>query len=136
MFAKDERGGKMYPNCVRFDQLFYRNIEYYWSRLWLGFLLHCHWFFANTLFMRNNYCTLSENNFENYLIIIFNFRNTCSGHGRAYSGRCRCDRLYYGDYCQYQDECIKVNEDDVIEILKIETAAILLFLSKTKNDIN
>ena len=85
--------------------------------------------------MRNNYRTLSENNLKLFNHN-FNFRNTCSGHGRAYSGRCRCDRLYYGDYCQYQDECIKVNEDDVIEILKIETAAIFLFLSKTKNDIN
>jgi hypothetical protein len=36
------------------------------------------------------------------------FRTTCSGHGRAFSGRCRCDRLYYGEFCQYQDECIKV----------------------------
>ena len=27
---------------------------------------------------------------------------TCSGHGRAFSGRCRCDRNYYGDVCQHQ----------------------------------
>lgn len=35
------------------------------------------------------------------------FLQTCSGHGRAFNGRCRCDRLYYGDACQYQDECLK-----------------------------
>jgi len=38
------------------------------------------------------------------------FVNTCSGHGKNLSGRCRCDRLYRGDYCQYQDECI--TDDD------------------------
>ena len=35
------------------------------------------------------------------------FLQTCSGHGRAFNGRCRCNRLYYGDACQYQDECLK-----------------------------
>ena len=34
------------------------------------------------------------------------FLNICSGHGKSYSGRCRCDKLSYGDQCQYQDECI------------------------------
>ena len=30
---------------------------------------------------------------------------TCSGHGQAYNGRCRCKPLYYGDVCQYHNEC-------------------------------
>ena len=33
------------------------------------------------------------------------FLNICSGHGKSYSGRCRCDPLSYGHQCQYQDEC-------------------------------
>ena len=32
---------------------------------------------------------------------------TCSGHGQAYNGRCRCKPLYYGDVCQYHNECRK-----------------------------
>ena len=36
-----------------------------------------------------------------------NFLNICSGHGKSYSGRCRCDRNFYGEYCQFQDECSK-----------------------------
>jgi len=35
------------------------------------------------------------------------FLQTCSGHGRAYSGRCRCDAPHYGDSCQYSEECSK-----------------------------
>lgn len=35
------------------------------------------------------------------------FVNICSGHGKSYSGRCRCDRNFYGDFCQFRDECIK-----------------------------
>ena len=35
------------------------------------------------------------------------YRETCSGHGRALAGRCRCDRTYYGDRCQYKDECVE-----------------------------
>jgi len=35
------------------------------------------------------------------------FFQSCSGHGRPFSGRCRCDRNYYGDSCQYQDDCSK-----------------------------
>ena len=38
------------------------------------------------------------------------YAEDCSGHGKALAGRCRCDRLYYGHRCQYQDECI--NNDD------------------------
>lgn len=33
------------------------------------------------------------------------FRETCSGHGKHLLGRCKCDRLYYGDRCQFRDEC-------------------------------
>ena len=33
------------------------------------------------------------------------FLNICSGHGKSYSGRCRCDPLSYGHQCQYRDEC-------------------------------
>ncbi|KAB0804717.1 hypothetical protein PPYR_01687 [Photinus pyralis] len=33
------------------------------------------------------------------------YRETCSGHGRYLLGRCKCDRLYYGDRCQFRDEC-------------------------------
>jgi len=36
-----------------------------------------------------------------------NFVQTCSGKGRAFSGRCRCDRLYNGKFCQLKDECWK-----------------------------
>ena len=34
-------------------------------------------------------------------------RNDCSGHGRNQVGRCRCDKSYWGDRCQYKDECVK-----------------------------
>ena len=29
----------------------------------------------------------------------------CMNRGRAVAGRCRCNALYYGDRCQYKDEC-------------------------------
>ena len=35
------------------------------------------------------------------------YKEVCSGHGKSLTGRCRCDRLYYGNQCQYKDECIK-----------------------------
>lgn len=38
------------------------------------------------------------------------YAEDCSGHGKALAGRCRCNRLYSGHRCQYQDECIK--DDD------------------------
>ncbi len=39
------------------------------------------------------------------------YREDCSGgHGRALAGRCRCDRRFYGDRCQYEDECVE-NKD-------------------------
>ena len=38
------------------------------------------------------------------------YSEDCSGHGKAFAGRCSCSRLYYGHRCQYQDECIK--DDD------------------------
>lgn len=34
------------------------------------------------------------------------YREICSGHGRAFSGlRCKCDKNYYGSRCQYLTEC-------------------------------
>ena len=36
------------------------------------------------------------------LVFTVSVPQTCSGHGRAFSGRCRCDRNYYGDVCQHQ----------------------------------
>lgn len=34
------------------------------------------------------------------------YREDCSGgHGRALAGRCRCDKRFYGDRCQYEDDC-------------------------------
>lgn len=38
------------------------------------------------------------------------FRETCSGHGKNIAGRCKCDKRYYGQRCQYVDECL--NDDD------------------------
>ena len=38
------------------------------------------------------------------------YSEDCNGHGKAFAGRCNCNRLYYGHRCQYQDECIK--DDD------------------------
>ncbi|TRY75553.1 hypothetical protein TCAL_06383 [Tigriopus californicus] len=35
------------------------------------------------------------------------YSEDCNGHGRALAGRCRCDRLYFGERCQYHDECEK-----------------------------
>ncbi|CAH0551188.1 unnamed protein product [Brassicogethes aeneus] len=35
------------------------------------------------------------------------FRETCSGHGKYLLGRCKCDRLYYGSYCQFRNECVE-----------------------------
>lgn len=43
--------------------------------------------------------------YNNYLISEKDYRETCSGHGRYLLGRCKCDRLYYGNICQYRDEC-------------------------------
>ena len=43
----------------------------------------------------------SHPHFFSFLVFIF-APQTCSGHGRAFSGRCRCDRNYYGDVCQHQ----------------------------------
>lgn len=33
------------------------------------------------------------------------FRETCSGHGKYFATKCKCDKLYYGNKCQYLDEC-------------------------------
>ena len=34
------------------------------------------------------------------------YREDCSGgHGRALAGRCRCEPRFYGDRCQYEDDC-------------------------------
>lgn len=33
------------------------------------------------------------------------FKETCSSHGKYFPGRCKCDKFYYGDRCQYKDEC-------------------------------
>lgn len=33
------------------------------------------------------------------------YKETCSGHGRYYPGRCKCDKNYYGDRCQFWNEC-------------------------------
>ncbi|XP_059615678.1 uncharacterized protein LOC132261124 isoform X2 [Phlebotomus argentipes] len=38
------------------------------------------------------------------------FKETCSGHGKHFPGRCKCDKFYYGDRCQYKDECL-VDQD-------------------------
>ncbi|XP_063905310.1 uncharacterized protein LOC135124283 isoform X2 [Zophobas morio] len=35
------------------------------------------------------------------------FRESCSGHGRYLVGRCKCDRLYYGTFCENRDECLE-----------------------------
>lgn len=35
------------------------------------------------------------------------FRENCNGHGRNLVGRCKCDRLYYGELCQFRDECFE-----------------------------
>ena len=36
------------------------------------------------------------------------FLEICSGRGRAYvGGRCRCDPGAYGEFCQYQDDCVQ-----------------------------
>ena len=36
------------------------------------------------------------------------YREDCSGgHGRALAGRCRCDPRFYGDRCQFEDDCAK-----------------------------
>ncbi|KRX93253.1 Teneurin-a [Trichinella pseudospiralis] len=29
----------------------------------------------------------------------------CSSHGKLIDGSCRCDRLHYGQYCQFRDDC-------------------------------
>lgn len=34
------------------------------------------------------------------------YRETCSGHGRYLLSKCRCDRFFYGENCQYRDECM------------------------------
>uniref|UniRef100_A0A1B0CTC1 Putative drebrin n=1 Tax=Lutzomyia longipalpis TaxID=7200 RepID=A0A1B0CTC1_LUTLO len=34
------------------------------------------------------------------------YKETCSGHGKYFPGRCKCDKYYYGDRCQYRDECV------------------------------
>lgn len=33
------------------------------------------------------------------------YRETCSGHGKYLATRCKCDKNYYGNRCQYWDEC-------------------------------
>ncbi|CAH1988601.1 unnamed protein product [Acanthoscelides obtectus] len=35
------------------------------------------------------------------------FREICSGHGRNFVGKCKCDRLYYGEVCQFRNECFE-----------------------------
>ena len=46
----------------------------------------------------------------NYFGIMFlfegkEFRESCGGHGRYLLGRCKCDKLYYGEKCQFKNEC-------------------------------
>lgn len=47
-----------------------------------------------------------------YIVIIIGkeFREQCSGHGKYITNRCRCDKKYYGNKCQFGDECI--NDED------------------------
>ena len=33
------------------------------------------------------------------------FKETCSGHGQYFPSRCKCSKNYYGNRCQYKDEC-------------------------------
>ncbi|XP_023033743.1 uncharacterized protein LOC6638494 isoform X6 [Drosophila willistoni] len=33
------------------------------------------------------------------------FKETCSGNGKYFPSRCKCDKNYYGPQCQYKDEC-------------------------------
>lgn len=35
------------------------------------------------------------------------YRETCSGHGKYFATKCKCDNKYYGSRCQYWDECSK-----------------------------
>ncbi|KFD58732.1 hypothetical protein M513_00425 [Trichuris suis] len=37
--------------------------------------------------------------------IIEDIAHPCSNHGASSDGICSCDRLYSGDYCQFEDEC-------------------------------
>lgn len=43
--------------------------------------------------------------FLHFLLLGKEFRETCSGHGRYLVGRCKCDRFYYGTFCEMKDEC-------------------------------
>nr|XP_053637941.1 uncharacterized protein LOC128692680 isoform X2 [Cherax quadricarinatus] len=38
------------------------------------------------------------------------YRETCSGNGRYMVARCRCNKRFFGDRCQYENECD--NDDD------------------------
>lgn len=33
------------------------------------------------------------------------YKETCSGHGKYYPGRCKCDKNFYGERCQFHNEC-------------------------------
>lgn len=33
------------------------------------------------------------------------FRETCSGNGKYFPSRCKCEKNFYGPQCQYKDEC-------------------------------
>nr|XP_014100024.1 uncharacterized protein LOC106624750 isoform X5 [Bactrocera oleae] len=38
------------------------------------------------------------------------FREACSGNGKYFPSRCKCDKNFYGPQCQYKDECTN-NQD-------------------------
>ena len=54
------------------------------------------------LYFKSLTSTLDPKSIILLLVFTFSVPQTCSGHGRAFSGRCRCDRNYYGDVCQHQ----------------------------------
>ena len=55
------------------------------------------------------------------------FTQTCSGHGRSFGGRCRCDRNYYGDVCQYQ-VLTKLIVPDIIVLISMMIFLIIFHL--------
>lgn len=38
------------------------------------------------------------------------YKETCSGNGKYFPSRCKCEKNFYGSQCQYKDECSR-NQD-------------------------